>query len=93
MTAATSLSDEEAVDRARAGDHDAFRVLVERYQGRAYRLALRVMRSEEAARDAVQEALLKAYSSLGRFEGRSSFSTWLSRLGRNQCLDASRRDR
>ena len=78
--------------RARAGDHDAFRVLVERHQARAYRLALRILRSEEAARDAVQEAFVKAYTSLGRFEERSSFYTWLYRLVTNQCIDMRRRE-
>jgi RNA polymerase sigma-70 factor (ECF subfamily) len=67
-------------------------VLVERYQGRAYRLALRVLRDEEQARDAVQEAFLKAYVHLDRFEERSSFYTWLYRLVMNLCLDAKRRD-
>ena len=87
------MSDGEAVARARKGDHDGFRILVDRYQARAYRLALRVLRDEEAARDAVQEALLKAYASLSRFEGRSSFYTWLYRLVMNQCLDMKRRDK
>lgn len=78
--------------RAREGDPDAFRVLVERYQGRAYRLALRILRNEESARDAVQEAFVKAYTSLGRFEERSSFFTWLYRLVTNQCIDMRRRE-
>jgi RNA polymerase sigma-70 factor (ECF subfamily) len=81
------------VARARDGDHEAFRVLVERYQGRAFRLALRVLRDEEQARDVVQDAFLKVYGSLGRFEGRSSFYTWLYRVVMNLCLDARRRDR
>ncbi len=84
-------SDLEAVTRAAQGDHDAFRVLVERYQDRAYGLALRVMRDEEQARDVVQEAFLKAYRSLGRFEGRSSFYTWFYRVVMNLCIDAKRR--
>ena len=86
-------ADADAVAQARGGDHDAFRVLVERYQGRAYRLALRVLRDEEQARDVVQEAFLKVYRSLDRFEGRSSFYTWLYRVVMNLCLDAKRRDR
>jgi len=86
-------SDVEAVEGARQGDHAAFRVLVERYQGRAYRLAFRVLRDEESARDAVQEAFLKAYRSLDRFQGRSSFYTWFYRLVVNLCLDMRRRDR
>jgi RNA polymerase sigma-70 factor (ECF subfamily) len=88
-----ALSDRDAVARAREGDQEAFRVLVERYQGRVHRLALRVLRDEEQARDAVQDAFLKAYSNLARFEGRSSFYTWLYRLVMNLCLDARRRDR
>jgi RNA polymerase sigma-70 factor (ECF subfamily) len=88
-----ALDDAAAVERAREGDHDAFRVLVERYQGRVYRLALRILRDEEAARDAAQEAFLKAYGALRRFEGRSSFYTWMYRLTFNLCLDLRRRDR
>lgn len=86
-------SDLEVIRRVRNGDSEAFRFLVERYQGRAYRLALRVLRDEEAARDAVQDAFVKAYSALARFEGRSSFFTWFYRLVMNQCLDARRRDK
>ncbi|HVN36681.1 MAG TPA: sigma-70 family RNA polymerase sigma factor [Myxococcota bacterium] len=81
------------MSRARNGDHDAFRVLVLRYQGRAYRLAVRLLGDSELARDAVQEAFLKAYGSLGRFEGRSGFYTWLYRLVFNLCIDLKRRDR
>lgn len=86
-------TDLEVIQRIRDGDSEAFRLLVERYQGRAHRLALRVLRDEEAARDAVQDAFVKAYSALGRFEGRSSFFTWFYRLVMNQCLDARRRDK
>lgn len=85
-------SDAEAVARAREGDHEAFRVLVERYQGRAFRLAARVLRDEERARDVVQEAFLKVYGALRRFEGRSSFYTWLYRVVMNLCLDLRRRE-
>ena len=86
-------SDQEAIRRVLAGDRNAFAVLVGRYQGRAFRLALRVLRNEEHARDAVQDALLKAYSALPRFQGRSGFYTWLYRLVMNQCLDMKRRDK
>jgi len=92
-TAASAPSDAEVVERARRGDHEAFRVLVERYQGRAYGLALRVLRNPEQAQDAVQDAFLKVYGSLKKFEGRSHFYTWLYRLVMNVCLDMKRRDR
>jgi RNA polymerase sigma-70 factor (ECF subfamily) len=85
--------DTDVVARARDGDHEAFRTLVERYQGRAYRLALRILRDPEQARDAVQEGFLKAYASLDRFEGRSGFYTWLYRLVFNLSIDMKRRDR
>lgn len=87
------MPDAEAIAKSREGDADAYRVLVERYQGRAYRLAVRVLRDDEQARDAVQEGFLKAYLNLDRFEGRSSFYTWLYRLVMNLCLDMKRRDR
>nr|MDJ0787672.1 sigma-70 family RNA polymerase sigma factor [Myxococcota bacterium] len=98
MTAASSgsaagPSDEEAIRQTLAGEPDAFRVLVERYQGRIYRRALRVLKNEEAARDATQDAFLKAFNSLSKFKGRSSFYTWLYRLTTNHCLDLLRRDR
>ena len=86
-------SDEDAIRRAQAGDPDAYRVLVERYQGRAFRLALRVLKDEDAAQDAVQEAFLKAWNALPKFEGRARFFTWLYRLVMNQCLDQKRRDK
>ena len=66
---------------------------MERYQDRALGLALRVLRDEEMARDVVQDAFLKAYGSLDRFEGRSGFYTWLYRIVMNQCLDRKRRER
>jgi len=66
---------------------------VERYQGRVFGLALRVLRDEEQARDVVQDAFLKAYGSLDRFEGRSGFYTWLYRIAMNLCLDRKRRER
>jgi RNA polymerase sigma-70 factor (ECF subfamily) len=90
---ASELTDADAVARARNGDHEAFRVLVERYQGRAYRLAARILGDPDQARDAVQDGFLKAYGSLDRFEGRSGFYTWLYRLIFNLCIDMKRRDR
>lgn len=93
MNAAAAPPDDEVIARIRRGERDAFRLLVERYQARAYRLALRILRDEDAARDAVQEAFVKAYNNLGKFEQRSAFFTWLYRLVKNQCLDMLRRDR
>ncbi|MEO6323159.1 MAG: sigma-70 family RNA polymerase sigma factor [Thermoanaerobaculia bacterium] len=85
-------SDDEAlVARAREGDREAFRQLVERHSRNVFRLAYRLMGNEEDAEDVVQESFLKAYRSLSRFEGKSMFGSWLFRITTNCALDALRR--
>ncbi len=64
---------------ARQGDAEAFRELVESYSPRLFRLAYRITGDEPSAEDAVQETFLRAYRSLGRFDSRSQFGTWLHR--------------
>jgi len=85
-------SDRELVERARAGDHDAFRGLVERYQHKIASLALGMLRSREDALDVAQETFTRAYQSLDRFKGDAAFYTWLYRIAVNLCLDHQRRD-
>ena len=84
-------SDEVAVARACAGDTDAFRVLVDRYSRKVFRLAYRMTRNENDAEDVVQETFLRAYRRLKQFESRSSFGTWIFRIGVNAALDLSRK--
>ena len=84
-------SDAAAVARARAGDREAFRVLVEKHSRNVFRLAFRMTRSEEDAEDVVQETFLKAYRNLHRFAGRSEFSTWVHSIAANCALDLLRR--
>jgi len=84
-------SDAALVKRARGGDHDAFRVLVERHSQALFRLAYRMTGNEHDAEDMVQETFLKAHRQLGRFESRSSFSTWLHRIAANCSLDLLRK--
>lgn len=80
-----SLAPEEAlVDGARRGDRAAFEELVRRYADRLYAVVLRFTGSDEAAQEATQEAFLRAWRSIGRFEGRSQFFTWLYRIGINE---------
>lgn len=86
-------SDAAAVARARAGDREAFRALVEKHSRNVFRLAFRVMGNEEDAEDVVQETFLKAYRNLQRFAGQSEFSTWLHRIAANCAVDALRRRR
>jgi RNA polymerase sigma-70 factor (ECF subfamily) len=74
------------VDRARSGDQQAFAALVTQYERKIYRLALNITRNEEDAEDVLQEAFLKAYEHLDRFEGHSKFYTWLVRIAVNEAL-------
>ena len=76
--------------RAREGDADAFRVLVERHSRSAFRLAYRMTRNEQDAEDVVQERFLRAYRQLGRFESRANFGTWLYRIVANCSVDLMR---
>lgn len=80
-----------ALARAREGDTDAFRVLVEHYSRPVFRLAFRMTGNEADAEDVVQEAFLRAYRGLGKFDGRSQFSTWLYRIATNVALDHLRK--
>src|SRR6185369_2028078 len=79
------------IQAAQQGDHDAFEQLVRTYDHSVLRLALNLLRSEEDARDAYQEAFLKAYRNLGSFRFECSFHTWLYRIVTNICLDHLRR--
>jgi RNA polymerase sigma-70 factor (ECF subfamily) len=82
--------DTETVARARAGDADAFRRLVERHSHNVFRLAYRMTRNEHDAEDVVQETFLRAYSSLHRFEERSHFGSWIYRITANCAYDSLR---
>lgn len=76
--------------RARQGDGEAFRALVEQHSRSAFRLAFRMTGSEQDAEDVVQEAFLRAYRQLGRFESRANFGTWLYRIVANCSVDLMR---
>ena len=83
-------SDLAVVARVRAGDHDAFRILVERHSRSVFRLAFRLTGHEQDAEDIVQETFLKAFRQIGRFESRSTFATWLYRITVNCSHDLLR---
>jgi RNA polymerase sigma-70 factor (ECF subfamily) len=74
------------VARARAGDTDAFTVLVDRYERKIFRLAKHITQNDEDAEDVLQEAFMKAYSNLDSFQGQSKFYTWLVRIAVNEAL-------
>lgn len=85
------MTDEVAVRKTQQGDHDAFHVLVERHSRAVYRLAYRMTNSGNDAEDVVQETFLRAWKQIGRFDGRSAFSSWLHTIGSNCALDLIRK--
>lgn len=93
MTGAQSHNgiDRELVTRVIAGDKDAYRVLVEKYQSRALAIALEIVKSREDAEDVVQESFVKAYLSLPEFKNQSAFYTWLYRIVYNMAIDFRRK--
>ncbi|HEY1550540.1 MAG TPA: sigma-70 family RNA polymerase sigma factor [Kofleriaceae bacterium] len=85
------IDDRELVESARGGDREAFRTLFERYNRRAYALALGIVRQADDALDVVQDAFIKAHKHLDKFEGTSSFYTWLYRIVMNLAIDHLRK--
>ncbi len=79
--------DRVLVDAARAGDLDAFEVLVRRHQAPVYRVALRMVGNITDAEDVAQETFVQAWRSLARFHGDSALATWLYRIATNRSLD------
>ena len=88
-----TVDDGDLVEAARKGDREAFRTLFERYHRRALALALGVVRNQDDALDIVQDAFIKAHKHLDKFEGNSSFYTWLYRIVMNLAIDHIRKNR
>jgi len=86
------LDDAELVARTRSGDTEAFAALVVRYEARILRL-VRGMVPVSDVEDVAQEAFLKAFRKLDRFDGRSSFYTWLYRISSNTAMDWRKKER
>ena len=78
------------IERARKGDTKAFERLYREHVGRVHGLCLRMTRNPDAAADCVQDAFIKAWKALPRFEARASFSTWLHRIAVNTVLEKRR---
>src|ERR687897_2506176 len=84
---------EQSLDRARAGDKDAFRELTDPYRRELQLHVYRIVGSAQDAEDLLQETLLDAWRGLERFEGRASIRAWLYRIATNRSLDALRASR
>lgn len=91
--AAEAMAEAELVNRARAGDREAFSKLISGRFTTLYRLALRITKHREDAEDAVQDAILKAHANLSQFEGRARFSSWIGRIAINEALMKRRKHR
>lgn len=83
----TQIEDLRCVAATRDGRPDAFGDIVRRYQDRIFNVIYRLLGDYQEAKDATQQTFLKAYTSLDRFMGNSSFYTWLYRIGVNTALD------
>src|SRR5690348_9900472 len=85
--AQSDVSELDLVKRCQAGDTEAFDELVTRYRTRVFGMIYNMVHSEQDAWDLAQESFLKAWKSIGRFRGKSSFYTWLYRIVMNVTID------
>src|SRR5450432_4880164 len=90
-TAVVHEDERATASRIAAGERPAFEALMRRYNRRLYRLARATLRDRTEAEDALQDAYICAYRSMGQFRGDASLSTWLSRLVLNECFARMRR--
>jgi len=85
------VSDDELVALVQEGDQRAFRLLFDRYHRRAYAVAFGVVKNPQDAADVVQDGFVKVHRHIGKFQGSSSFYTWLYRIIMNLAIDHVRR--
>jgi len=89
----TERTDAELVELSAGGENRAFDELVRRYRDRVYRLCMKILRHEDDAAEALQDAFMSAYRGLPKFKRESRFSTWLYRIATNASLMKLRRRR
>jgi RNA polymerase sigma factor (sigma-70 family) len=81
-----SISDNEIITRVIMGEKDLYALLVRRYNQRLYRISMSIINNDAEVEDAMQSAYIKAYENLEKFEFKSAFSTWLTRILINESL-------
>ncbi len=87
------MNEGQLIKAATKGDMKAFEILIGQYEKKIYALCLHLLKDPEEAYDAAQEVCIKVWRQLGHFEGQAKFSTWLYRIGTNQCLDLMRKNK
>ncbi len=85
------ISDDRLIDEVLAGDQKAFETLVNRHKRFAFNVAFNILRVEEEAEEAAQDAFMKAYKNLLRFDRKSKFTTWFYRIVTNESLSRRRK--
>lgn len=86
-------SEAAVIMRCRAGDREAFEIILNRYRERVVNLAYQLLRQRESAEDVAQEAFTQAFTAIGSFRGEAQMFTWLYRITVNLCLQRRRRER
>ncbi len=84
--AASAMSDEEVVERVRAGETALFEVIMRRYNQRIYRITRSILGNDGEAEDVTQDAYVRSYMHLNQFDGRAKFSTWLTKIAVHKAL-------
>lgn len=84
----TPTNDQLYIDKILQGDANAYAVLVDRYKGMVYTLALKMVKRNEEAEEIAQDTFIKAFKNLSKFKGDSKFSTWLYKIAYRTCLDS-----
>jgi RNA polymerase sigma-70 factor, ECF subfamily len=87
------LTDNWYIDRVKNGDREAFATLIEKHKSMVYTVAYRIVKNHEDAEELTQDAFLKVFQSIGQFEQRSKFSTWLYKIVYNAAISSIRKKR
>ena len=85
--------DKHIIKQVQKGDVALYAVLVDKYKHMVFTLAMQIVKNEADAEEVAQDAFYKAYKSLGNFEGRSSFSTWVYRIAYHEAISKLRKRR
>jgi RNA polymerase sigma-70 factor (ECF subfamily) len=85
------INEEELIKQILSGDKEKYAILMRKYNQRLYRVGKGYFKDDAEVEDLMQEAYIKGYLNLGKFEGRSQFSTWITRILVNECLQRIRK--